>query len=173
MSRFVPYSKLLPSAILGFPSSLEEDQCLEKVTNYWPWTLNLHNLCSTQCSCTQELEKQVTCTWKNFPHSKSRQLWQQNTIFKVSDISEKVTKIWKKVGYFVTLSELYNQSFEGVLISGVHKKYWNTNFWRFWLCCVVKTVRTHLWVGSFFHAVNDLWVRPLLSEDKLSKYSLF
>ena len=79
---------------------------------------------------------------------------------------------FKKVGYFVAFSHYLNFTDKASKVfswitSGVHKKYWNTNFWRFWLCCVVKTVRTHLWVGSFFQAVNDIWVRPLLSVDKL------
>ena len=49
-----------------FPSPLEQEQCLEKVTNYWTWASNLRNLFSTQCPCSQDLGKQVTHTWKGF-----------------------------------------------------------------------------------------------------------
>ena len=63
-----------------FPSSLKQEQCLEKVTNSRPTASNLHNLFSTQYSCSQELGKKVTHTWKNFSHGKSRQLQQQNSI---------------------------------------------------------------------------------------------
>ena len=60
-----------------FPSSLKQEQCLEKVTNSRPTASNLF---STQYSCSQELGKKVTHTWKNFSHGKSRQLQQRNTI---------------------------------------------------------------------------------------------
>ena len=57
-----------------FPSSLKKEQCFEKVTNSYPSASNLHNLFSTLLSCSEELAKQVTHTWKNFFHRKSRQL---------------------------------------------------------------------------------------------------
>ena len=63
-----------PVFVTCFPSSLEQEQCLEKVTNSRPSASNLHNLFSTLLSCSQELGKQVTHTWKNFSHGKSRQL---------------------------------------------------------------------------------------------------
>ena len=85
---------------------------------------------------------------------------------------QRLEKKWDILSHYLNFTIKASKVFSWIT-SGVHKKYWNTNFWRFWLCCVVKTVRTHLWVGSFFYTVNDLWVRPLLSVDKLSKYSLF
>ena len=53
-------------------------QFLEKVKKFWSLASNLHNILST-CSCSQELGRQVTHTWKNVSLGKSRQLWQQNT----------------------------------------------------------------------------------------------
>ena len=62
LSRFVPYSRFFPLFFTCFPSSLEQEQCLKKVTNSQPSASNLHNLFSTLFSCSQELEKQVTHT---------------------------------------------------------------------------------------------------------------
>ena len=66
LSRFVPYSKFFTSICYLFPSSREQEQCLEKVTYFQPLASNLHNLFSTLLSCSQELGKQVTHTWKNY-----------------------------------------------------------------------------------------------------------
>jgi hypothetical protein len=57
-----------------FPNSIEQKQYLEKVTNSRRLASNLHNFFSTLSSCSQELGKWVTHTWKNFSHGKSKQL---------------------------------------------------------------------------------------------------
>ena len=49
-----------------FPSSLKQEQCLEKITNSGPTASNLHNLFSTQYSCSQELEKSNSHLEKKF-----------------------------------------------------------------------------------------------------------
>ena len=49
----------LPVFVNCFPQSLEQEKCLEKVRNSQPSASNLHNLTSTQFSCSQELGKQV------------------------------------------------------------------------------------------------------------------
>ena len=66
LSRFLPFSMFFPVCVACFPSSLEQGQCLEKVTNSQHLISKLYKLFSTQWSCSQKLGKQITHTLKGF-----------------------------------------------------------------------------------------------------------
>ena len=68
--------KILSLLNFGLNKNINITEKIKKVTNYQHSALNLHNLFATHCSCSQELGKH---SLQKFSHSKSRQIYQQNT----------------------------------------------------------------------------------------------
>ena len=75
-ATFIPDSRVMP-----------EKANLKYITNSWP--LNLQNFFSTPFSWPQYPGKIQNYTRTNFSHSRSEQLWEQNT-------TVKLWKIWKQ-----------------------------------------------------------------------------
>ena len=108
-----------------FLSSLEQEQCLEKVTNSRPTASNLHNLFSTQYSCSQELGKKVTNTWKNFKHDTN-----------LDNYSNRM--------FFLIFLELYLLDLCVDMAESYSKWLFNRSVWKIFLTCEEKYFSSHV-----------------------------